>query len=153
SSGRGAEARATTGAFRRRRTLALPQGHASMTAWHHDPRERARFLDGELSPAERSVRVADLDRDPEARRLVDADARFLAVVASAREALPRPSDLLEARVRRALADDRAAGFPSTGAGDSLAAARRLRYGGVAAAAAILAIVGVYAFSDRSTPSA
>jgi hypothetical protein len=81
-------------------------------SWTHDPRERARFLDGEGDAAERAAREADLARDPAARARVDADAAFLRVVRLARDDRPEPSEAFEGRLRRALAADRAAGFPS-----------------------------------------
>lgn len=122
--------------------------HGDPRDWTTNPLERARYLDGEGTPEERAARAADLLRDPAARARVDADARFLAVVrAAAPAAAVAPSDLLGARVRRALAADRAAGFPSTGAGDSLRARRR-----VVAIAATLAAVAFgslwWAASDR-----
>src|SRR5262245_46852262 len=89
-----------------------------MNAWFDDPLERARFVDGEGSPSERAEREADLARDRGARARVEAQAAFLSVIRSAASVQSAPSDLLETRIRRALAADRAAGFPSTGAGDS-----------------------------------
>jgi hypothetical protein len=78
---------------------------------------------------------------------VDADARFLAVVRTARQGAPAPSELLGARVRRALAADRAAGFPSTGAGDALR--RRRRVLAVAATFAAIAVgATLWSASDR-----
>lgn len=109
-----------------------------MHDWTTHPLERARYLDGEGSPAERAERAASLLRDPSARARVDADARVLAVFRRGVEARPEPSALLEARIRRALAADRAAGFPSTGAGDAHRVRRRRL---VAAAAATLALLG------------
>jgi hypothetical protein len=110
--------------------------HGEHPDWTTSALERARYLDGEGTPDERAARAADLLRDPAARARVDADARFLAVVrAAAPAAAVRPSDLLEARVRRALAADRAAGFPSTGAG----AARRARRRAFAVAATLAAV--------------
>lgn len=122
--------------------------HGEHPDWTTSALERARYLDGEGTPDERAARAADLLRDPAARARMDADARFLAVVrAAAPAAAVRPSDLLEARVRRALAADRAAGFPSTGAGDARRARRR-----VFAVAATLAAVAFgslwWASSDR-----
>jgi hypothetical protein len=80
--------------------------------WTRDPLERARWLDGEGTAEERASRGDDLARDPEARRRVEADGAFLAVFAKAGDERPEPSELLEARVRRALVADREAGFPS-----------------------------------------
>ena len=118
-----------------------------MTDWTRHPLERARYLDGEGSPEERAARAADLLREPAARARLDADARFHRLVATGRQALPVPSDLLLPRVRAALAADRAAGFPSTGAGDRLRTRRRV--GAVAAAAAaVVAAIAVWSASDR-----
>jgi hypothetical protein len=127
-------------------------GRRGALPWHEDPYERARFLDGEGSADERAARSRDLDEMPAARARVEAGRRFLAVVRSGRAALPQPSDLLKARVRRALAADRAAGFPSTGAGEHRAQRRRV-LGFAAAAAAVLVAVGWVAMSDRGTPTA
>jgi len=88
-----------------------------MTDWTHDPLERARWLDGEGTPQERAEREAHLGRDVLARGRVDADAAFLSTVRRAREALPAPSELFEARLRRDLAIDR---------GDVVAGGRRPR---------------------------
>lgn len=88
-----------------------------MTDWTHDPLERARWLDGEGTPQERAEREAHLGRDPLARARIDVDAAFLRTVRRAREALPAPSELFEARLRRDLAIDRGdVGRGSTGAG-------------------------------------
>jgi|GEM_PF-3517825 len=123
-----------------------------MTDWTTNPLERARYLDGEGAPDERAVRAADLLRDTAARARVDADARFLAVVRRAATVVaPAPSELLAARVRRALSADRAAGFPSTGAGD----ARRTRPRLVTIAATFAAFAvgtALWATSGRVTTS-
>ncbi len=124
-----------------------------MTHWTTNPLERARFLDGEGTPAQRAERARDLLGDPEARARVEAHRGLLATIARGREAAARPSDLLEARVRQALAADRAAGYPSTGAGDSLP-----RYGRIAAfaSAAAAVLVGFFVFTrggDSPTTSA
>lgn len=122
-----------------------------MNDWTLDPLERARYLDGEGSSEERAARAADLLRDPAARARVDADARFLAVVATGAAAAPRPSDLLAARVRAALAADRAAGFPSTGAGDATRT-RRKRLAVAATFAALALGAVVWSSTDRVTPT-
>lgn len=107
-----------------------------MTDWTHDPLERARWLDGEGAPAERAERAACLARDPLARARIDADAAFLAAVRRAREALPAPSALFEARLRRDLAIDR---------GERVAGIRRPRSlrSIAAVAATVLAAAGLW----------
>lgn len=114
-----------------------------MSHWTHSPLERARFLDGEGTPAERAERARDLLADPAARARVEAHRGLLRTIGRGREALPLPSALLAERVRAALAADRAAGFPSTGAGDSLP-----RYGRIAAfaSAAAAVLVGFFVFT-------
>lgn len=82
-----------------------------MTDWTRDPLERARWLDGECPAAEREERAALLARDPLAKARVDDDAAFLATVRLARQALPEPTELFEARLRRDLAIDRGAAVP------------------------------------------
>ncbi len=104
-----------------------------MTDWTQDPLERARWLDGEGSAAERVERAALLARDPLARARIEADASFLALVGRAREALPAPSPLFEARLRRDLAIDR---------GEAVTGMRRPRsLRSVAAIAATILVAG------------
>jgi len=112
-------------------------------SWTENPLERARFLDGEGTPAERAERARELLGDPVARARVEAHRRLLETIARGREVVPSPSDLLAHRVRAALAADRAAGYPSTGAGDSLP-----RYGRIAAfaTAAAAVLVGFFVFT-------
>lgn len=119
-------------------SLGRPSPH-----WTVDPIERARFLDGEGTTAERAERTREILVDPTARARVEAHRRLIGAIARGREALSGPSDLLALRVRAALAADRAAGFPSTGAGDSLP-----RFGRLAAfaSAAAAVLVGVFVFS-------
>jgi hypothetical protein len=78
--------------------------------WTLDPVERARFLDGEGTASERAAREACLSTDPVARARVEREAAFLAVVRRGAAALPPVPPGLEARVRAALAADRAAGL-------------------------------------------
>jgi hypothetical protein len=79
-----------------------------------------------------------VETDPQAAERVRRDAEFLEVVRAAAPLRPVPSDLLEPRVRRALAADRAAGFPSTGGGEAASRRRRL----VATAATVLLAGGL-----------
>src|SRR5439155_20421357 len=102
--------------------------------WTESPAERARFLDGEGSPAERAERSADLLRDPAARARVEAERAFLDAVRRAASSRPAPSQLLEPRVRRALLEDRAAGFPSAAPPTGLRAPRVPRRPAAVAAA-------------------
>ena len=117
--------------------------HAPMSNWTHDPLERARFLDGECPADEAAARARDLLTDPEARARLERHRALLAAIAKGRDARPSPSDLLAPRVRGALATDRAKGFPSTGAGDSLPRVGR-SIAIASAAAAVLAAVFVFA---------
>lgn len=114
-----------------------------MTDWTRNPLERARYLDGECPAAEAAVRAKDLLADPSARARIDRHRALLRTIETGRETRPTPSDLLSPRVRAALAADRAAGYPSTGAGDSLP-----RYGRWAAfaSAAAAVLVGVFVFT-------
>jgi hypothetical protein len=107
-----------------------------MTSWTHDPIERARYLDGECSPAEAEERRRDLARDPAAAERVRRDAAFLTLVRRGAGAAIDVPEILEARVRRAVAADRAAGFPSPGGGE--AARRRRRFAAATACVALLA---------------
>ena len=118
-----------------------------MSAWTQNPLERARFLDGECPAEEAAARARDLFADPEARARVERHRALLRAIETGRRVLAvglaTPSDLLAPRIRAALAADRAAGYPSTGAGDSLP-----RYGRWAAfaGAAAAVLVGFFVFT-------
>ena len=121
-----------------------------MTDWTLHPLERARYLDGECTSEEAAARARDLLANPQARARVDRHRAMIAAIARGRAARPRPSDLLAPRLRAALAADRAKGFPSTGAGDSLP--RVGRFVAIASVAAAV-LVGVFVFSrGGDTPS-
>lgn len=114
-----------------------------MSDWTLSPLECARYLDGECSPDEAAARARDLLRDPQARARVERHHALVRAIERGREVRDVPSDLLAPRVRAALAADRAAGFPSRGAGESPPRTRRL----VAIASAAAAIVaGVFVFT-------
>jgi hypothetical protein len=122
-----------------------------MTSWTHDPIERARYLDGECSPAETLERRRDLARDPAAAERVRRDEAFLAAV---RRGAPGPADvpeLFESRLRRALVADRAAGFPSPGGGE--ASRRRRRFAFATACGVLLLATGFYVARSGQTTSA
>jgi hypothetical protein len=122
--------------------------------WTLSPGERGRFLDGEGSAAERTERIADLARDPAAAERVEAERVFLEAVRRAGSARPAPSQLLEPRVRRALLEDRAAGFPSAAPPTGLHAPRVRRRLAAIAAGVLVAVTGtaLWATSER-VPSA
>jgi hypothetical protein len=111
--------------------------------WTLDPVERARFLDGEGSPAERAAREARLREDPVARARLDREERFLALVRRAAEAQPPcPPGLLD-RVRGALAADRDAPPEGRVAPVLRFPARRVGIAAAAAAAAFALWAGVH----------
>jgi hypothetical protein len=118
-----------------------------MTSWTHDPIERARYLDGECPPAEAAVRRQDLARDPAAAERVRRDEAFLAVVRGAGTGPVDAPEILEARVRRAIAADRAAGFPSPGGGEA-ASRRRRRFALATACVALLGAGTAWLAMDR-----
>jgi hypothetical protein len=121
--------------------------------WTLSPSERGRFLDGEGSDAERAERAADLARDPRRRERVEAERAFLVAVHRAGSERPVPSQLLEPRVRRALLEDRAAGFPSAAPPTGLHAPRvRRRLATIAAGLVAVAGTALWATSER-VPSA
>lgn len=101
------------------------------TAWHADPLEVDRWLDGEGSPAEREARARDLARDPALAARVEARKAFLGLLATGRS--PSPQDAVaQARLREALAREASSPAP---------ARMRLlrRWQGWAAAAAVLLV--------------
>jgi hypothetical protein len=109
-----------------------------MTSWTLDPVERARYLDGECAPAEAEARRRELADDPAAAERVRRDAAFLGALRRAAPAgTAEAPEILEARVRRALAADRAEGFTAEPA-PSFAGRRRFA---LATAAAVLFAVG------------